>query len=48
MTDLWKCPPSVFEEQPEDMIDLHIGIYVEEVRAREIDNLRESQKRAKS
>ena len=47
MTELWKCPPSVFEDQPEEMIDLHIQIYVEELKARELDGKREAQKTQK-
>jgi len=27
MTELWHCPPTVFEEQPEELIDLHVQIY---------------------
>lgn len=42
MTQLWHCPPSTFEQQPEDQIDLHIRIYSEELRAR-----RKEEKRAK-
>ena len=32
MTELWNCPPSVFEEQEEKMIDLHTRIYNEKNR----------------
>lgn len=32
MTELWHCPPSVFEEQEEKMIDLHTRIYNEKNR----------------
>lgn len=45
MTELWKCTPMEFEEQPEDMIDLHIGIYVEELKARDIEQKRADQRR---
>jgi len=27
MTELWHCPPTVFDQQPEELIDLHIKIY---------------------
>lgn len=45
MTELWHCPPSVFEEQTEEMIDLHIRIYVEELKAKELDQLRADQRK---
>lgn len=43
MTELWKCPPTVFEQQPEEMIDLHIRIYSEELRARRKEEKRAQQ-----
>lgn len=45
MTELWKVPPTVFEEQPEDVIDLHIRIYGEELRAEKIQRERDAQKK---
>ncbi len=44
MTELWKVPPTVLDEQPEDVIDLHIRIYGEELRAQKIQREREAQK----
>jgi hypothetical protein len=43
MTKLWHCPPSVFEQQPEDMILLHAKIYEEEIKAETVRARRESQ-----
>lgn len=44
MTEKWKCPPSVYDDQPQHMIDLHIRIYWEELRAQSIDSKRQAQK----
>mgnify|MGYP007003531205 FL=1 len=43
MTEKWKCPPSVYDEQPQHMIDLHIRIYGEELRAQSIEQKRQAQ-----
>jgi hypothetical protein len=43
MTQLWHCPPSIFEQQPEDKIDLHIRIYAEEIRAKRKEERRAEQ-----
>lgn len=44
MTELWHCPPSVFDEQEEKMIDLHTRIYNEKNRKEWKDWKREDQK----
>jgi hypothetical protein len=43
MTQLWHCPPTLFQEQPEDQIDLHIRIYSEELKAKRKEELRANQ-----
>jgi len=47
MTEKWKCPPTVYDEQPQEMIDLHIRIYGEELRAERINSKRQEQKLSK-
>ena len=44
MTEKWKCPPSVYEEQPQEMIEPHIQIYSAEIKAQSIDEKRKAQK----
>jgi hypothetical protein len=43
MTQLWNCPPSVFEQQTEENIDLHLRIHSEELRARRKEEKRAQQ-----
>jgi hypothetical protein len=43
MTQLWNCPPTVFEQQPEHLIDLHIRIYTEELKAKRKEERRARQ-----
>lgn len=44
MTELWHCPPSVFQEQEEKMIDLHTRIYNEKNRKEWKEQKRAEQK----
>lgn len=44
MTEKWKCPPTVYDEQPREVIDLHIRIYGEELRAQSVNAKRQDQK----
>lgn len=44
MTHLWHCTPKEFDEQPEDMIQLHIAIYSAEKRQEYIDEKRGEQR----
>lgn len=44
MTKLWQCPPSVFDEQDEYMINLHKAIYNLEKKNEYIQYKRNEQK----
>lgn len=43
MTQLWHCPPSLFEQQPQEIIELHTLILEEEIKADKIVQKRAEQ-----
>lgn len=44
MREVYHCPPSVFFEQDQEMIDLHIAIINEQQKKQKLDQKRATQK----
>jgi hypothetical protein len=47
MTELWHCPPSIFEQQTEEQIELHARIYEAKIKAERIAEKRLNQRNGK-